>query len=116
MVVAEQPAVLDPDGRSRHPDDRGYRRIRLPGPHHSSAHWGSMFKDYATQVKPDAWISLSIPVRSRFLRTRRLRRRSEILETIYGARGPSDGRILVEGRALRPSGVRSGRPTGARRA
>jgi hypothetical protein len=33
IVVAEQSATLDPDGRSRHPDDRGYRRTRLPGPH-----------------------------------------------------------------------------------
>ncbi|MFJ8106038.1 sugar ABC transporter ATP-binding protein [Streptomyces sp. NPDC096132] len=33
--------------------------------------------------------------------------RSEILETIYGARKPSAGRVLVEGRPLRPGSVRS---------
>lgn len=86
IVVAEQSGALYPDGRSRHPDDRGYRRTRLPGPHHSAVHWGSKSKDNATQAKPDPWISLSIPVRSRFLRTRQLRRRSGILEAIYGAR------------------------------
>ncbi|MCF3963632.1 sugar ABC transporter ATP-binding protein [Streptomyces fuscigenes] len=33
--------------------------------------------------------------------------RSEILETIYGARKPSTGRVLVGGRPLRPGSVRS---------
>ncbi|MGW4045128.1 sugar ABC transporter ATP-binding protein [Streptomyces sp. NPDC004721] len=33
--------------------------------------------------------------------------RSEILETIYGARKPSTGRVLVDGRPLRPGSVRS---------
>ncbi|WP_374225154.1 sugar ABC transporter ATP-binding protein [Streptomyces sp. ISL-98] len=33
--------------------------------------------------------------------------RSEVLETIYGARKPSAGRVLVEGRPLRPGSVRA---------
>ncbi|MBC2908321.1 sugar ABC transporter ATP-binding protein [Streptomyces cupreus] len=33
--------------------------------------------------------------------------RSEILETIYGARKPSAGQVLVDGRALRPGSVRA---------
>jgi ribose transport system ATP-binding protein len=33
--------------------------------------------------------------------------RSEILETIYGARKPTAGRVLVDGRALRPGSVRA---------
>ncbi|MFF3323605.1 sugar ABC transporter ATP-binding protein [Streptomyces sp. NPDC002889] len=33
--------------------------------------------------------------------------RSEILETIYGARRPSAGRVLVDGSALRPGSVRA---------
>ncbi|MFF0162032.1 sugar ABC transporter ATP-binding protein [Streptomyces sp. NPDC005263] len=33
--------------------------------------------------------------------------RSEILETIYGARRPTAGRVLVDGRALRPGSVRA---------
>ncbi|MCX4766249.1 sugar ABC transporter ATP-binding protein [Streptomyces sp. NBC_01275] len=33
--------------------------------------------------------------------------RSEILETIYGARRPSAGQVLVEGRPLRPGSVRA---------
>ncbi|MFE0424543.1 sugar ABC transporter ATP-binding protein [Streptomyces sp. NPDC058953] len=33
--------------------------------------------------------------------------RSEILETIYGARKPDAGRVLVEGRPLRPGSVRA---------
>ncbi|WP_406372686.1 sugar ABC transporter ATP-binding protein [Streptomyces sp. NBC_01550] len=33
--------------------------------------------------------------------------RSEILETIYGARRPSEGRVLVGGRPLRPGSVRA---------
>jgi ribose transport system ATP-binding protein len=33
--------------------------------------------------------------------------RSEILETIYGARKPTSGRVLVDGRALRPGSVRT---------
>ncbi|MGW4031441.1 sugar ABC transporter ATP-binding protein [Streptomyces sp. NPDC004838] len=33
--------------------------------------------------------------------------RSEILETIYGARKPTRGRVLVDGEALRPGSVRS---------
>ncbi|WP_328874929.1 sugar ABC transporter ATP-binding protein [Streptomyces sp. NBC_00287] len=33
--------------------------------------------------------------------------RSEILETIYGARKPSSGQVIVEGRALRPGSVRA---------
>ncbi|WP_062644071.1 sugar ABC transporter ATP-binding protein [Streptomyces maremycinicus] len=33
--------------------------------------------------------------------------RSEILETIYGARKPTAGEVLVEGRALRPGSVRA---------
>jgi ribose transport system ATP-binding protein len=33
--------------------------------------------------------------------------RSEILETVYGARKPSAGRVLVDGRPLRPGSVRS---------
>jgi ribose transport system ATP-binding protein len=31
--------------------------------------------------------------------------RSELLETIYGARRPDDGRVLVEGRPMRPGAV-----------
>ncbi|WP_320781029.1 sugar ABC transporter ATP-binding protein [Streptomyces sp. CRN 30] len=33
--------------------------------------------------------------------------RSEILETVYGARKPSAGRVLVDGRPLRPGSVRA---------
>ncbi|WAX76870.1 sugar ABC transporter ATP-binding protein [Streptomyces sp. KMM 9044] len=33
--------------------------------------------------------------------------RSEILETIYGARTPDSGRVLVDGRTLRPGSVRA---------
>ncbi|MFJ8228879.1 sugar ABC transporter ATP-binding protein [Streptomyces sp. NPDC094448] len=33
--------------------------------------------------------------------------RSEILETVYGARRPDSGRVLVEGRPLRPGSVRA---------
>ncbi|GAA4056944.1 sugar ABC transporter ATP-binding protein [Streptomyces shaanxiensis] len=33
--------------------------------------------------------------------------RSEILETIYGARRPTSGQVLVDGRALRPGSVRA---------
>ncbi|MER5884737.1 sugar ABC transporter ATP-binding protein [Streptomyces sp. NPDC001941] len=33
--------------------------------------------------------------------------RSEILETVYGARRPTAGRVLVDGRPLRPGSVRS---------
>ncbi|MBT2441405.1 sugar ABC transporter ATP-binding protein [Streptomyces sp. ISL-36] len=33
--------------------------------------------------------------------------RSEILETVYGARKPTAGRVLVDGRALRPGSVRA---------
>ncbi|MET7855633.1 sugar ABC transporter ATP-binding protein [Streptomyces sp. NPDC005318] len=33
--------------------------------------------------------------------------RSEILETVYGARRPSSGRVLVDGRPLRPGSVRA---------
>ncbi|MYR44023.1 sugar ABC transporter ATP-binding protein [Streptomyces sp. SID5910] len=33
--------------------------------------------------------------------------RSEILETVYGARRPSAGQVLVDGRALRPGSVRA---------
>ncbi|MFI6638118.1 sugar ABC transporter ATP-binding protein [Streptomyces sp. NPDC050504] len=33
--------------------------------------------------------------------------RSEILETVYGARRPDTGRVLVDGRALRPGSVRA---------
>ncbi|GHB08926.1 sugar ABC transporter ATP-binding protein [Streptomyces chryseus] len=33
--------------------------------------------------------------------------RSEVLETVYGARKPSTGRVLVDGRPLRPGSVRA---------
>ena len=33
--------------------------------------------------------------------------RSEILETIYGARKPTAGRVLVDGKPLRPGSVRA---------
>ncbi|GAA1511178.1 sugar ABC transporter ATP-binding protein [Streptomyces albidochromogenes] len=33
--------------------------------------------------------------------------RSEVLETVYGARTPSTGRVLVDGRPLRPGSVRA---------
>ncbi|MFE7901567.1 sugar ABC transporter ATP-binding protein [Streptomyces sp. NPDC057424] len=33
--------------------------------------------------------------------------RSEILETVYGARKPTSGRVLVDGKALKPGSVRS---------
>ncbi|MGW7199514.1 sugar ABC transporter ATP-binding protein [Streptomyces chryseus] len=33
--------------------------------------------------------------------------RSEVLETVYGARRPSTGRVLVDGRPLRPGSVRA---------
>ncbi|EFL36038.1 D-xylose ABC transporter, ATP-binding protein [Streptomyces viridochromogenes DSM 40736] len=33
--------------------------------------------------------------------------RSEILETVYGARKPTSGQVLVEGRALKPGSVRA---------
>ncbi|MET9813251.1 MULTISPECIES: sugar ABC transporter ATP-binding protein [unclassified Streptomyces] len=33
--------------------------------------------------------------------------RSEILETVYGARKPTSGRVLVDGRALKPGSVRA---------